>query len=271
MNHYVLDAYGVKTTNHLFDIRYINQMLNVIAFDLKVKPIAPAFVLPYDHGVIPLDNGVSAYLIFQGGHLTIHTFPLRSCYFVDVVTPEKLEIKKLNSLFQQYFPFNTKKSLSQLESRLTSSFSIQSFNPKEVFGPHVLGTFRIPSITMESLSSLLESLISDIDMTPITRAQVLLDHPSKPTYLTGFIMIAESHISVHYHLPSKTAYFDIFSCKMFDYQATQKLVEKVLGKALSWKVLVRGEKHQAVSSKLKTPFPISSKIKRALNRWKEKD
>jgi S-adenosylmethionine/arginine decarboxylase-like enzyme len=84
-------------------------------------------------------------------------------------------------------------------------------------------------------------------------------------------MIAESHISVHYHLASKTAYFDIFSCKMFDYQATQQLVEKVLGKALSWKVIVRGEKHQVASSKLKTPFPVSPKVKRALNYWKEKE
>jgi S-adenosylmethionine/arginine decarboxylase-like enzyme len=271
MNHYVLDAYGVKNTINLFDIRFINQALNLIALDLNLKPVAPAFILPYDHGVIPVDNGVSAYLILQGGHLTIHSFPLRSCYFLDLFTPQSLDLNKLNRLFQKFFPFDKKYSLSLLNSRQTSSFAIQPFEPKEVFGPHVLGTFKLPSLTMESLSLLLESLISDIGMTPITRAQVLTDNRTKPTYLTGFIMIAESHISVHYHLASKTAYFDIFSCKMFDYQATQQLVEKVLGKALSWKVIVRGEKHQVTSSKLKTPFPVSPKVKRALNYWKEKE
>jgi S-adenosylmethionine decarboxylase len=269
MNHYVLDAYGAKNTNDLFDIRYINQALNLIALDLNLKPIAPAFLLPYDHGVVPVDNGVSSYLLLKGGHITIHTFPLRSCYFVDALMPQSCDVKLINQLFQKHFPFQPKSSLSLIESRNELSFKIQSFQPSEVFGPHVLGTFQLPSLTMETLSSLLESLIADIQMTPITRAQVMLDQRLSPTYLTGFIMIAESHISVHYHLASKTAYFDIFSCKMFDYQATQKLVEKVLGKAQSWKVIVRGEKHSLSSTRSKTPFPVSGKTKKALNRWKE--
>ena len=80
----MLDCYG-STESKLDDVKYINNMLNHIAYEVGVITVAPPFLLPYYYGVDQNDMGVSAFLFLKGGHITIHTFPLRECYFIDMV------------------------------------------------------------------------------------------------------------------------------------------------------------------------------------------
>ena len=79
----MIDCYGSK--NHsLENLVYINDTLNKIAYNLNLDPIATPYLIPYYYGSVKEDIGVSAFLLLKGGHITIHTFPLRECYFVDV-------------------------------------------------------------------------------------------------------------------------------------------------------------------------------------------
>ncbi|MGH2368638.1 MAG: S-adenosylmethionine decarboxylase, partial [Chloroflexota bacterium] len=47
--------------------------------------------------------------------------------------------------------------------------------------------------------------------------------------ITGMVIIAESHISIHTFPEHKRFHMDVFSCKPFDYHRTMRLIEQRLG------------------------------------------
>ena len=68
---------------------------------------------------------------------------------------------------------------------------------------------------------LLEELPKKLGMNPICEPKIV-EHKAKDKNengVSGFIMIAESHISVHTYPEKGKVYFDIFSCKEFDIDA----------------------------------------------------
>ena len=79
----MLDCYGANE-RQLDDVKLINEVLNKLVYKMKLKPIEPPHLLPYYYGSVKEDIGVSGKLLLLGGHVTIHTFPLRTCYFVDI-------------------------------------------------------------------------------------------------------------------------------------------------------------------------------------------
>ncbi|MFN3974575.1 MAG: S-adenosylmethionine decarboxylase [Dehalococcoidia bacterium] len=85
-----------------------------------------------------------------------------------------------------------------------------------------------------------------IGMTKITRPAVITYRGPVPEDwgLSGFVIIAESHISVHTFPERLFVHVDIFSCKPFDHQKAQALVAEAfaLGRARSW-LLERGLEH----------------------------
>jgi S-adenosylmethionine/arginine decarboxylase-like enzyme len=264
----MFDGYGVKATIPLGDSNFINQTINLVLFDLKIKPISPAYLLPYDYGLIPLDEGLSSYIFLEGGHLTIHTFPLRGCYFVDLSTQHDIDATLFHKVLQRYWPSANQKSRLFRANRNGVNQSEQ-FDPKSVFGPHVMATIQLKSpISLETTNRFLEGLIKDIGMTPITRAFGIYNQYSNPTFLSSIVMIAESHLSIHLNLKENVMYFDIFSCKMFDYASVQGLLGK-MGHVKSWHVVARGEKHDPRSTKRQAKTSMSAKAKQALNWWKE--
>ena len=82
-----------------------------------------------------------------------------------------------------------------------------------------------------------------IGMTKITAPHVYVYQGQKPedVGVSGFVLIAESHISVHTFPRRRYVNIDVFSCKEFD---AQRALEEIrgsfsLGKVRSW-VLDRG-------------------------------
>ena len=82
--HTMLDCYGANQ-NQLNDIKHINDLLNKLVYVLKLNPICPPQLIPYYYGKVKEDIGISAFILLEGGHITIHTFPIRECYFVDIL------------------------------------------------------------------------------------------------------------------------------------------------------------------------------------------
>jgi S-adenosylmethionine/arginine decarboxylase-like enzyme len=268
MKHYMLDGYGVLAKLPLQQADFVNETLNRILFELGLKPISPAFLLPYDYGLVPLDDGLSSFVFLQGGHATIHTFPLRSVYFVDIFTPTTLDKDRADAVFQQFLPFNPSISRSFSVVR-NEPITNEAFEPNDVFGPHVLARFNPKRLlSLEEANRFLEGLIRDIGMTPITRSFSMLDRYQNPNYLSSIVMIAESHLSIHQDVKTFDVWFDIFSCKMFDYASTAQLIEKHFGPLQYFSTIARGQKHDERSTRLTTNKSLDLDTKKALNQWK---
>jgi S-adenosylmethionine decarboxylase len=90
------------------------------------------------------------------------------------------------------------------------------------FGPHL--TLDLIGCPREILADLplhfryLKELPPLIDMTPITQPYVFPYEGLVPTDrgITGVIIIAESHISIHSFEEKGWCYIDLFSCRGFD-------------------------------------------------------
>ena len=51
------------------------------------------------------------------------------------------------------------------------------------------------------------------EMTPITRPFIIKDKIVNANYISGIIIIAESHIAIHFDKANRKLYFDLFTCR----------------------------------------------------------
>ena len=268
MKHFMLDAYGVKR-NNLNDIKFIQNTLNEITARLKLEPVAPPFLLPYYYGLEPEDIGISSFVMLKGGHLTIHTFPVLACYFVDLYSPAPFSEAKAAALFYENWPYDEEKSNAVTVDRSIGREEIVAFEPQEVFGPHILARLQAKKpVTMDYIFKFLEQLVSDVEMTPIIRPYVMYDANKNPEYLSGLTMIAESHISFHYNLKTNDILFDIFSCKMFNYQKIHDHLAKTMLAIPSFVVIPRGTRHQFLKENIKNKRALSERMKKYSLAWR---
>ena len=72
----------------------------------------------------------------------------------------------------------------------------------------------------ERLRTFLEEYPASLGMTRITEPEVLEYHGTNPhdSGISGFVIIAESHISVHTFPHRDYVNIDLFSCKSFDHE-----------------------------------------------------
>lgn len=102
---------------------------------------------------------------------------------------------------------------------------------KTSFGPHL--TIDLKGCSKEVLSNYekhfnyLKTLPEIIEMTPITQPYVFPYSGLVPSDkgITGVVIIAESHLSIHSFEEKGHSFIDIFSCKEFD---TDKAIEITL-------------------------------------------
>ncbi len=100
------------------------------------------------------------------------------------------------------------------------------------FGPHLmldLGDCDVARLTdLPYIFNLLNTLPDEIGMTKITQPYVFPYEGLVPDDegITGTVIIAESHISVHTFPRKKYCFVDLFSCKTFDVdRARERLIE----------------------------------------------
>ena len=84
---------------------------------------------------------------------------------------------------------------------------------------------------IEPIFDLLNSLPDQIGMTKIIQPYVFRYHGVVPEDwgVTGMVIIAESHISVHTFPEHKRFHMDVFSCKPFDSEAALQIIDEALG------------------------------------------
>ena len=124
------------------------------------------------------------------------------------------------------------------------------------YGPHVM--LDLNQCNFEKLNSveccfrLLNELPDKIGMTKITQPYVFPYQTCQPEDqgITGIVMIAESHISIHTYPKREFAFIDIFSCKPFNTDdAIQFCVQLFESKDPESNIIIRGQKFNDAMSK----------------------
>jgi S-adenosylmethionine decarboxylase len=115
------------------------------------------------------------------------------------------------------------------------------------FGPHLaLDGYRCPVARLSNLDriyELLDQLPDRIGMTKIMPPYVFRHQEKDPARggLSGFVLIAESHISVHTFPARRFVNVDVFSCEPFDVQVVLVELRRAFQPGrMEWKLLDRG-------------------------------
>jgi len=115
------------------------------------------------------------------------------------------------------------------------------------FGPHlVFDGYRCPEARLSDLDrtwEFLDRLPERIGMTKIMPPYVFRHAERDPAHegLSGFVLIAESHISVHTFPSKRFVNADVFSCEPFDVQKVLAELKKMFSPTrMEWKLLDRG-------------------------------
>ena len=115
------------------------------------------------------------------------------------------------------------------------------------FGKHI--TIDASGCSWEKLTNqhlvydLLNKLPGKLGMTKMTLPYVVewMDKGAKIPGISGFVMIAESHISVHTFPEKDYVFIDVFSCVGFDVEkTTNSLIEFFEAKKNTTQVITRG-------------------------------
>ena len=245
MLHVMLDAYQCSDTK-LNDMYSIYNTIAKVTDILNVTTITPPIVIPYYYGCEQFDDGISAFVLLKGGHFTIHTFPERECYFVDLLYNGFFNADKFENILSKELPFEFRK-INNVDRR----FNIESQQDKnnsideiKDFGPHYLIRNRNEiSLDIEKIYIFLDRLPPSINMTPIMRPIVITDEIKSPEFISGMTMIAQSHIALHYNIKSKSFFADIFSCSFINCNDITSIIEKILDISCENVLISRGSKH----------------------------
>ena len=256
MLHYMLDAYGTDEENSN-NLMCVNELLVKVMQDLSLSPVMPPFLLPYYYCEDAYDGGISAFCFCRGGHVTIHTFPYKGCYFADVFCDEFFTSQEAEKAFTNRL-YGRKVQSVLVDRRFPDSFPTKEDADAADFGPHYLINVKDVEMTMEKINVLLDSLPEKIDMLPITRPYVLFDRNKDPRYISGIILVAQSHISVHYDIKTKQAYMDIFSCKFLDDKKIRSVIEDLFGENAEYYLVIRGAKYEWNSKTSREQYDRSS-------------
>lgn len=83
----------------------------------------------------------------------------------------------------------------------------------------------------ELIRSVLDRYPGDIGMTKISTPHVMRYVGEKPEDwgVSGFVLIAESHISIHTFVDRRYVWVDIFSCKGFDAGGAVEDLQRIFG------------------------------------------
>ena len=118
---------------------------------------------------------------------------------------------------------------------------------KKGFGPHLtLDLSKCKPKTLDNydfIFKILDELPEKIGMTKITKPYVFPYAGLVPEDkgITGVVIIAESHISIHTFQEKDYVFIDIFSCKAFDVDFAANYLIKAFGaKKVEKNVLYRG-------------------------------
>ncbi|MCX6733714.1 MAG: S-adenosylmethionine decarboxylase [Candidatus Peregrinibacteria bacterium] len=210
LRHVMVDGYD-GNKHKMGQMANMYGMMRDVLSALKLETLDLPHVIPYFNGKIPMDSGVSGTIIYEGGHMAVHTFNKKETVFADVAYDDQTGEDPMPILREAIRATYDPKRIDEFV-RGQNQVADPSVIP-ESFGPHVTfqGALHFTQDTVDWIYEFLKSIPAAIDMTPISNPSVRSTKGVKD----GMIVIAESHITIHSD-KDRNYYFDIFSCKEFD-------------------------------------------------------
>ncbi len=101
--HLILEGYKCKNKKALEDKATLIQILNDLPPLMNMNAIMPAHVLYYDGGDIPLDKGLSGFIIIAESHIAIHTFPEKEFFTLDIFSCKDFEAAAAISYINKFY------------------------------------------------------------------------------------------------------------------------------------------------------------------------
>ena len=240
--HFMLDAYDCNF-EQANSIMVVNNLLVTLANQLDMVPVMPPYVLPYYYCEETEDGGISAFIICENGsHITIHTFPFRYCYFVDILTDKFFSEANAVDLINRHI-YSKNMNTNIVDRRLYDE-TAETIDYNDDFGPHYMINVENIDVSMESIYKWLDTIAPQINMLPISRPYVIFDRVSNPSFISGILVVAQSHIAFHYSIEEKTANIDIFSCSFLDDGIVDCILEQSFGTEANIALVARGSKHK---------------------------
>lgn len=206
--HQMVDLYGVDPSRSE-NVQNVYELLSWINHE-AFSDCGIIQLIPVVDKTESLNNGISGIINAPFGHFTIHTFSQRGVAFVDLFGEALERELTIISAIKHSMPYAS--SNQRQEERKEEEYN---------FGKHlVLRCDYIPLITAVRL---IDQIISTIKMTPLGRANVILNRENDYDLIRP---ITESHIAFHSPGNYRT-WIDIFSCKAFDSHDILKLFNEI--------------------------------------------
>lgn len=242
IRHFMLDAYDCNF-EQANNVMVINSLLVSLADGLNMNPVMPPYILPYYYCDETEDGGISAFMLCENGsHITVHTFPYRYCYFIDILTDRFFEEDRAKELIcRQIYAKNMQ---CMVTDRRDDHAESDIINSEADFGPHYMISIENLDASMESIFKWLDNIAPKINMLPISRPYVIFDRVDNPAFISGILVVAQSHIAFHYSILQRAANVDIFSCSFLDDGIVESILEQSFGEDVRIRLCARGSKHK---------------------------
>ncbi len=100
--HLMVDGYE-GNYEILASVEAITDFLDMLPKEIGMTKIMPPYVFKYDGGEKPEDWGVSGFVIIAESHISIHTFPEKGYFSIDIFSCKDFDIDKALDIIRDYF------------------------------------------------------------------------------------------------------------------------------------------------------------------------
>ncbi len=100
--HLMVDGYQANY-DVLASVEAITNFLEELPKEIEMTKIMPPYVFKYDGGDKPEDWGISGFVIIAESHISIHTFPEKEYFSLDIFSCKDFDIDKAIKIIKEYF------------------------------------------------------------------------------------------------------------------------------------------------------------------------
>jgi len=87
----------------LASVEAIANFLDTLPAEIGMTKIMPPYVFKYDGGDKPEDWGVSGFVIIAESHISIHTFPVKGYFSIDIFSCKDFDIPVALEIIKSFF------------------------------------------------------------------------------------------------------------------------------------------------------------------------
>ncbi len=100
--HLTIDGYGADP-KRLGDEKFIHRFLDFLPTEIKMTKIMGPCTMTYHGGKKPDEWGVSGFVIIAESHISIHTFPSKGYFSVDIFSCKEFDAEKAVEIVKEIF------------------------------------------------------------------------------------------------------------------------------------------------------------------------